>query len=133
VPATLADQAGPGRHLHDADGLPDDTYLFGRIVRTDAQCFASGCVLIYVFSYRATEPVPPPALLVKDLLIPPATINRLGWSRGYFLNVGHRGFGDGERLPVHYFEDTLRRDRLGRRRYVDEIANRLGARRVASR
>jgi hypothetical protein len=105
--------------------LPDDRYLFGRIVRTDAHCFAPGCILVYVFRYLALEPVPPPVLRVKDLLIPPATINRLAWSRGYFMNVGRRGFGDGERLSVHYFED-IRRGRFGRRLYVNEDQEQVG-------
>jgi hypothetical protein len=42
------------------------------------------------------------------------------------MNVGHRSFSEGERLPVHYFEDTLGRDRLGRRRYVDEDRKPVG-------
>jgi hypothetical protein len=64
-------------------------------------------------------------MLVEDLLIPPATINRLGWSRGHFMTVERRKFEDGERLPDHYFESG-RRDRWNRRQYVDEDQQPVG-------
>ena len=99
--------------------LPDRRYLFGRIVRTDANCFAPGCILVYVFRYTAREPHPPPRLLVRDLLIPPCTINRLGWSRGYLMTVVSRPFEEGERLPAHYFLSSQRAV-TGEARYLDE-------------
>jgi Immunity protein 26 len=100
--------------------VPDGRFLFGRVVRTDAHCFAPGCILVYVFSYLSDQPTPPARLLVRDLLIPPATINRLGWSRGYFMTVAHRPFEDGERMPAHFFFDSLRRA------YVDEDKRSVG-------
>jgi hypothetical protein len=96
--------------------LPDGRYLFGRVVRTDANCFAPGCILVYVFRYLSESPTPPPRLYVKDLLIPPGTINRLGWSRGYFMTVETRPFEDGERMRVHYFKER----RFGDVRFLDE-------------
>lgn len=104
--------------------LLDDRYLFGRVVRTDARCFAPGCLLVYVFGYLASEPSPPPRLLVKDLLIPPAMINRLGWSRGYFVTLERREFEDGERLPVHYFDNGF--PSRQNERYEDEDQHALG-------
>lgn len=106
--------------------IPDGRYLFGRVVRTDANCVAPGCILVYVFRYLSHEPVPPPRLPVSDLLIPPATVNRLGWSRGYFMTVGRRPFEDGERFPVHYFDDEPRRGRWGKRRFVNEDGEPVG-------
>jgi Immunity protein 26 len=105
--------------------LPDGRYVFGRVVRTDANCFGPNCILVYVFRYLSPGPDPPARLLVKDLLIPPTTINRLGWSRGYFLTVGRRPFEDGERLSNHYFRD-VRRGRSGETLYVDENGKPLG-------
>jgi hypothetical protein len=106
--------------------IPDGRYLFGRVVRTDAHCFASGCILIYIFRYLLDAPVPPPRLLVSDLLVPPATVNRLGWYRGYFMTVRRRPFEDGERFPVHYFDDAPRRGRWGTRRLVNEDGEPVG-------
>jgi hypothetical protein len=106
--------------------IPDGRYLFGRVVRTDAHCFAPGCILVYVFQYLSVEPVPPSRLNVGDLLIPPATVNRLGWSRGYFMTIDRRPFEDGERLPVHYFRD-LRRGPSGQALYVNEDRQSVGS------
>ena len=102
--------------------LPDRRFIFGRVVRTDADCFAAGCILIYVFGHTSDTPVPPARLLVHDLLIAPMTINRLGWSRGYFMTIDSRPFEEGERLPVHYFERT----RWGETEYVDEDRQAVG-------
>jgi hypothetical protein len=99
--------------------LPDDRYIFGRVIRVDAHCFAPNCILVYVFRYTSQVPVPPRRLLAKDLLIPPTTINRLGWSRSYFMTVERRAFEEGERLLVHYFVSG-RQDRWGRTQFVDE-------------
>ena len=105
--------------------IPDGRYLFGRVVRTDADCFAPGCVLIYVFRYLSDSPTAPARLPVTDLLIPPQTINRLGWSRGYLMTIGRRPFDDGERAPSHYFED-IRRSESGEPLLVDEDRRPVG-------
>jgi hypothetical protein len=97
------------------------------VVRTDAHCFGPGCILIYVFRHLSNEPVPPPRLLVTDLLIPPANVNRIGWSRGRFMTVDRRPFEKGERLPQHYFR-TLRRRRFGQAIYVNEDQAPVGRR-----
>lgn len=102
--------------------IPDGRYLFGRVVRTDANCFAPGCILVYVFRYLSDAPRPPRRLYVEDLLIPPATINRLGWSRGYLMTVERRPFEDGERMPIHYFMER----RYGGIRFLDEDRHPLG-------
>ncbi len=106
--------------------IPDGRFLFGRVVKTGAKCFGPNCILVYVFRYLSAEPVPPRRLQVEDLLIPPVTINRLGWSRGYLMTVERRPFEEGERWPVHYFELADERGRWGRRRYVDEDGESVG-------
>jgi hypothetical protein len=108
-------------------GLPDDTYLFGRVISTAARwTLAEGSEttnLVYVFSHRsASKAMPDRAHLRSDqLLIPPQLINRLGWTRGYFETVGHLAFADGEVLPVHCFEQGSGRSP----RWFDEHANEL--------
>jgi len=128
-PTNLQLLAPSRRNVREGDiftmQLPDSSYLFGRVVRTDADCFAPGCILIYIFSYRETAPLPPRGLLVRDLLIPPRTINRLGWSRGYFQTIGNRAFEDGERLAIHYFKPNVRR--TGGPEYVDEDGRSLAS------
>ncbi len=81
--------------------IPDGRFLFGRVVRTLAS--SDRLALVYVFRSLSDAPIPPARLLVTELLIPPATINRLGWSRGYLSTVGNRPFEPGERLATHYF------------------------------
>ena len=69
---------------------PGDTYLFGRVVRTDAICLAPGAILIYVYRTGSPTMCPPAVLSREELLIPPILINRLPWSRGYFETVENR-------------------------------------------
>ena len=95
-------------------------------MRTDARCFGPSCILIYIFRHRSEASVPPPRLLIRDLLLPPRTINRLGWSRGYFLTVAHRPFEDGERMPVHYFKQE--RSRPDPESFVDRYIKRKRSR-----
>ena len=67
----------------------DSSYIFGRVVATDA-VVGSGLnrlVLIYVYrGWHETLEVRPADLELTplDLLVPPMITNRLGWSRGYF-------------------------------------------------
>lgn len=106
--------------------LPDRQYLFGRVVRVDANCFAPNCILIYIFRYRSDQPEPPSRLLVIDLLIEPQLVNRLGWSRGYFVTVDNRPFERGERLEINYFRDSVRSGPSGEPLYVDEDRRPVG-------
>lgn len=123
-PVNLQVQRPYRARLHPGDiftmQIPDGHYVFGRVVRTDAACFGPKCTLVYVFRYLSRDATPPERLLVTDLLIPPATINRLGWSRGYMVTVANRAFGEGERMPVHYFRDSETPKRFRRRRFLDE-------------
>lgn len=109
-------------------GLPDDTYLFGRVISTAARwTLAEGSGptnLVYVFSNRSESKAMPDRTYLRTdhLLIPPQLINRLGWTRGYFETVGHLALADGEVLPVHCFERASGRSP----RWFDEHGNELG-------
>jgi hypothetical protein len=100
--------------------LSDGSFLFGRVVRTDANCMGPNCYLVYVFRHRSAQPDPPPRLLVRDLLIAPFLINRLGWSRGYLTTIENRAFEEGELLAVNHFRDAILRDRPPDDQFVNE-------------
>lgn len=100
---------------------PDGRYLYGRVISTQASWGASVAAnLIYVFKTRSdTKTVPHRAGLGTDrLLIEPAVINRLPWSRGYFETVANLPFAAGEVLEQHCFEDSGGR-------YFDEAGRQL--------
>ena len=100
-------------------------YLFGRVVATDAMIASmENCILVYVFTVESETKTPPERLSAMKLLIAPLMTNRLPWSRGYFETVAHRGFEPGERLPMHCFEEPLRKPT----RYWDEYNHELRAR-----
>jgi hypothetical protein len=105
--------------------LPDEAYLFGRVVSTDARWTlavgAGRAVLIYVFRDRtlSLELADRSVLRVDRLLVPPVMTNLLPWSRGYFQTVGNMPLGPGEVLLKHCFLDGARG------RYYDEYGNEL--------
>jgi hypothetical protein len=73
--------------------MPDDLYLFGRVICTDAVSgFSAGAILIYVFRTRSEVKARPrrQELRPDNLLASPILINRLPWSRGYFETIDHR-------------------------------------------
>lgn len=101
-------------------------YFFGRVVATDACIFTmKNCIMLYVFGIESNTKEPPERLSVMQLLIPPQMTNRLPWSHGYFETIEHRAFEPGERLPVHCFEEPMRRPV----RYWDEYNHELPGRR----
>ncbi|MCC6407003.1 MAG: immunity 26/phosphotriesterase HocA family protein [Planctomycetes bacterium] len=99
-------------------GLPDGTFLFGRVIRTDANPLGVGRgVLIYVYHSRTSTRDAVPELSPDSLLIPPLITNRLPWSRGYFEFVEHRPLTPRDQLPAHSFRNSqgLCFDEFGRR------------------
>lgn len=88
---------------------PDDDYLFGRVVDTEADAGFStyDMNLIYVYSVRSREPELPEReeLRPDRLLIPPLIINRLPWSRGYFQTIANVDLDETDLLAQHCFED----------------------------
>ena len=99
---------------------PDDLYLFGRVISTDAEIGPMKRVLLlYIYAHRSQILAPPPSeqLSPRELLIPPQLTNRLGWSRGCFLTVDNRPVQPEDRLVPTPFRNPLTR------RYVDEYGH----------
>lgn len=71
--------------------LPDDLYLFGRVILADLpreRAPMPGAYMVYIYRHRALSKEPDAAALdPEDLLLPPLFINRLPWSKGYFETV----------------------------------------------
>lgn len=108
-----------------AMGLPDGSYLRGRVVSIDAQWTlavgADPAVLIYVYrELTATKAVPDRAAMLPDqLLVPPIMTNRQPWTRGYFETLGNVPLVEGDVLSRHCFLSA------SRGRYFDERGNEL--------
>jgi len=85
--------------------LPDDRYLFGRVVATDlpsGRAPMPGANLVYI--YRDRSETKEPGVLTPDrLLLPPLFTNRLGWTRGVFETVHHAPLAPGDLLARHCF------------------------------
>ena len=103
--------------------LPDDHYVFGRVISTDAMAGASmpGATLIYVYRQRFDSKVlPERSELSRDrLLVSPMMTNRLPWSKGYFETVAQWPLEPVDALPQHCFLSAARG------RYFDEKGNAL--------
>ena len=80
-------------------------YYFGRVIDADAESgFGQGnAVLIYIYNASSKDKNVIPELDKNNLLIPPAMINRLGWSRGYFENVAFKELTKDDVLGIHCF------------------------------
>jgi len=64
-----------------------------------------GSNLVYIYSERGPSATEPDIdrLTPDRLLMAPLFINRLPWSRGYFLTVANRPIAPGDLLPQHCF------------------------------
>lgn len=106
-----------------AISLPDDTFIFGRVIGADLELPESpfaGSHLIYVYDVRTEVKIPELRELVPSrLVIPPLFINDVPWSKGYFENVAHEDVTAEMLLDQHCFWD------VARKRYVDETHNTL--------
>lgn len=100
--------------------LPDDRFLFGRVVTTEAMAGPSmgGAILIYVYRPRFDSKEVPErsALSAGELLVSPMMTNRLPWSKGYFETVAQWPIKAGDVLEQHCF-------RRWDGRYFDEALN----------
>lgn len=103
--------------------LPDDTFIFGRVVGADLEPPLAPMPLAYlIYVYNLRSPVKQPdldALRPDRLLLPPVFINRMPWTKGYFEKVAHQELVAHMRLPQHCFWDAARA------RFVDERQNPL--------
>lgn len=110
-----------------AIGLPDGTFIFGRVISTDAKWTqavdAAPAILVYVYRLRSPAKTLPNVhdLRPDDLLVPPIMTNRLAWTRGYFETLGNIPLAPSDVLPVHSFFSP------SRRRYFDDAGNELSA------
>ena len=88
-------------------GLPDTTYLFGRVIIANAPQTSApmpGAHLIYIYDHRSPTPtIDKSKLLHARFLIPPIWTNNLGWSKGYFQTIANHPLGDFDVLPQHCF------------------------------
>lgn len=108
-----------------AVGLPDGTYLFGRVVSTNAQWTlavgADPAILIYLYRDRSgTKALPDRSAIRPDrLLVSPILTNRLPWSRGYFETLANVPLERDDVLLQHCFLSA------SRGRYYDDDGNEL--------
>lgn len=105
---------------------PDDDYLFGRVIGAelspDESPMPGRTALVYIYEVRSDAKVPDLEALTPDrLLIPPAFVNRVPWTSGYFEPVAHEELTPAHRLPQHCFRDRLRNQ------FVNERNERLPA------
>ena len=87
--------------------IPVVGYLWGRVISTEARTpgpHGEELILIYVYSVITESFRQIPKLDKNSLLLPPAIINRLGWSRGYFLTVASIPLSGDDVFQVHCFE-----------------------------
>lgn len=98
--------------------LPDERYLFGRVVDVDLAGDHSptpSAHLIYIYDHcRPSRAIDPEELTPDRLLLPPVHTNRLGWTRGYFETIMNYPTRPADLLKRHCFWDALREG------YVDE-------------
>lgn len=87
--------------------LPDDQYLFGRVIYADLPSEKApmpGSYLIYVYDHLSPEKRPALDQLTPDhLLLPPIFINRMPWTKGYFEAVDRQTLSDSNLLAQHCF------------------------------
>lgn len=84
-------------------------FMFGRVIRTDAQVGPRirGLNLIYVYDVRAPSKEVDPAELTPDrLLLPPMMTNALPWVHGYFETIERKPVIDQDRLRGHVFASS---------------------------
>jgi len=116
-PPTNLRRLEPSRkHVHPGDLFamlpPDDLYLFGRVIATDAEIGSmKKVILLYIYAHRAeSADVPPTGVLSpRSLLVPPILTNRKGWTLGYFQTIAKIPLKTGDKLPVTAFRDPLSR------------------------
>lgn len=109
--------------------LPTKGWLFGRVVRADANGSGGGPgdvtrgeMLIYIYENLEQEPRPIPRLDRNRLLIAPLIINTRPWSGGWFVTLESGEPKPGDVLERHCFEDWVHGG------FVDEYQRRLKGR-----
>ncbi|MGI8685529.1 MAG: immunity 26/phosphotriesterase HocA family protein [Acidimicrobiales bacterium] len=87
--------------------LESKRFLFGRVVDgplPTGRAPMPGAYLVYVYRDEHRDPEPDQGRLTpENLLVPPAFINQLGWTKGYFISVANRPVLPHDRLRQHCF------------------------------
>lgn len=105
--------------------LPDDYFLFGRVVSIEAKwTLATGAddaILVYIYRDRFERSELPrrDAMRVDRLLIAPILTNLRPWSSGYFQTVSNVPLTIDDTLSRHCFLSTFRG------RFFDEHGNEM--------
>lgn len=102
--------------------LPDERYLFGRVINTEARVMSMvDVILVYIYRARAETPKLPNRRELRSdrLLVPPMMTNRLGWSRGLFETICNLPIEPGDVLDQHCFLDAFTGG------YFDEVSNQV--------
>ncbi len=87
--------------------LPDHSYLFGRVISTDAKIGPMvDLMLLYIFQVRSSSKELPghSDLRPSQLLLPPILTNRKGWTEGLFETIDNVPFDANLVLGQHCFE-----------------------------
>jgi hypothetical protein len=87
--------------------LPDDQYLFGRVIYADLPVEKApmpGSYLIYIYDHVSRQKTPVVDQLRPDrLLLPPVFINLMPWTKDYFETVETQNLTDADLLVQHCF------------------------------
>jgi hypothetical protein len=111
-------------HVGDVFRLkyPGPKFIFGRIMRMD--CVIAGmpkAILVYVYAGESTIEKTPSVLDKSRLLVAPAFINKLGFSRGFMPVVTNMPVKETDFLPRHCFRDFPNKFRDEHGEIVDPI------------
>lgn len=93
--------------------LPDETFLFGRVISTRAVWTpaegAAPAVLVYIYRDRSAVAEPPAEGMLRPsrLLVPPLMTNQRPWSMGYFQTLHSRPLRAEDVLSQHCFRSHL--------------------------
>lgn len=86
--------------------IPQGRFWFGQVISLEVGPMPGASILIYIYDYSEEGPVPDTSRMCLDrLLIPPCFINRMAWTRGYFLNVARRELAESDLPKQHCFLD----------------------------
>ncbi len=86
--------------------MPDEQYLFGRVISADAVIKPmEGVLLLYIYRGRSQYMATPDRaeLRPSQLLLPPIMTNRQGWNKGLFETIENVPLDACDALDQHCF------------------------------
>ena len=100
--------------------LPNNTYLFGRVISTIASIGPmENCNLIYIYRDVSDDIKNVPELTPENLLVAPIMTNNLPWRKGYFEVVQSKALNISDKLKQHCFHCSFNG------KFYDEYSNQL--------